>query len=406
MPRPPRRFKWARWALAGGAALLIVAVVGLLFAPRPVPVDAATAVRGPIAETVADQGMARVREAYVIAAPVSGRLERVSLEVGDPVQAGTTIVARIRPASADLLDPRTRAQAQAAVATARAAVAVAAAQHQQALAEARRAGAEAARVRKLAGQGFASPQALDTAEATARAASAGADSAAAQLRMRRSEARAAEAALIGPEAGGDGDVAVTSPASGYVTRVLQESARTVAVGAPLLEVSDGQGLEAAIEFLSQDAVRIREGMAAEVYDWGGPGSLAAVVRRVEPQGFTKVSALGVEEQRVLVMLQFKAPAKDGAALGPGYRVWGRVVLRSVPDAVKAPLGALVRKDGGWAVFRIADGRARLTAVQVGAITDVEAEVPSGLAAGDRVVVFPSDRVRDGVRVRVRRGAGG
>ncbi|MFZ5719729.1 MAG: efflux RND transporter periplasmic adaptor subunit [Pseudomonadota bacterium] len=402
---PAKRRMWARWTLIGGGALLVAVVFALLLAPRPVPVDAGAVVRGPIAETVADQGMARVREAYVVSAPVSGRLQRIDLDVGDRVQAGVTVVARIRPASADLLDPRTRAQAQAAVAAARAAVSAAAAQHEQALAETRRSAAELARVRRLSEQGFASAQALEVAEAAARMASAGADSAAAQLRVRRSELRAAEAALIGPDVAGGADVAVTSPASGYVTRVLQESERTVAMGAPLLEVGDNRGLEAAIEFLTQDAVRIREGMPAEIYDWGGPGVLPAVVRRVEPQGFTKISALGVEEQRVLVMLQFKGAEQDWSALGPGYRVWGRVVLRSTNAAVKAPLGALVRKDGGWAVFRIAGGRARLTPVEVGAITDTEVEVRSGLEVGDPLVVFPSDRVRDDVRVKIRAAPG-
>jgi HlyD family secretion protein len=176
------------------------------------------------------------------------------------------------------------------------------------------------------------------------------------------------------------------------------------MGAPLVEVSDQMGLEAAIEFLSQDAVRIRAGMPAEVYDWGGPGVLRAVVRRVEPQGFTKTSALGVEEQRVLVLLQFTGPPQGWAALGPGYRLWGRVVLRRAPAAVKAPLGALVRKDGGWAVFRITNGRARLVPVTVGAMTDRDVEVRAGLSPGERVVVFPSDKVRDGGRVRVRRPA--
>jgi HlyD family secretion protein len=187
--------------------------------------------------------------------------------------------------------------------------------------------------------------------------------------------------------------------------VLQESERNVLPGAPLLEVSDQRGLEAAVEFLSQDAVRIREGMPAEIFDWGGPGTLPAVVRRVDPQAFTKISALGVEEQRVLVLLQFAGPTGAWSRLGPGYRVWGRVVLRREPDALKVPLGALVRKDGGWAVFRIAEGRARLTPIQVGALTDREAEVRSGLKAGDRLVVFPSDKVRDGGRVTERAQGG-
>jgi HlyD family secretion protein len=392
------RIKWARWVLGGAAAIVVAGTLGLLFAPRPVPADVASVVAGPIEETVADQGYARVREAYVVAAPVSGRLERIALHVGDRVTANSTVVARVRPAPADLLDPRARASAEAALAAANSAVTAAQAQQEQLAAEARKADADLARTGVLAEKGFAAAQALDAAQAEARARRAAVRAAAAQLAMRRAEAAAAKATLLGPEALGRESVAVTSPASGYVTRVLQESERTVAMGAPLVEVSDKSGLEAAIEFLSQDAVRIREGMAAEVYDWGGPGSLPAVVRRVEPQGFTKVSALGVEEQRVLVLLQFTGRPDALTALGPGYRVWGRVILRQEPRAMKAPLGALVRQDGGWAVFRVANGRARLTPVQVGALTDREAEIRGGLGAGTKVVVFPSDRVREGVRV--------
>ncbi|WP_293677416.1 efflux RND transporter periplasmic adaptor subunit [uncultured Phenylobacterium sp.] len=395
------KLKWARWGLGAAATTVVAVMLGLLLAPRPVDVDVETVRIGAIADSVADQGVARVREAYIVAAPVSGRLQRVDLHVGDRVAAGSTLVARIRPASADLLDPRSRAQAQAAIAAAQAAVAAAAAEQDRFAAEARKADADLARVRTLAAKGFAARQALDAAEAQARAARAAVRSAAAQFGVRRSELAAAGSALLGPEAQDGRAVPVPSPASGYVTRVLQESERTVAMGAPLVEIADQSGLEAAIEFLTQDAVRIREGMHAELYDWGGQGSIPAIVRRVEPQGFTKVSALGVEEQRVLVLLQFEGSPVSWSRIGPGYRVWGRVFLRQEAKAVKAPLGALVRADGGWAVFRIGEGRARLTPVAVGAMTDREAEIRSGLKGGDRVIVFPSDKVVDGVRVRAR-----
>jgi HlyD family secretion protein len=393
------KVKWARWAIAGAAVVAVALVLWLLFAPRPVSVETLPVQEGRLAESVADQGYARVREAYVVSAPVSGRLERLDLHVGDRVQAGAGVVARIRPASADLLDPRARAQAQAAVAAAVAAVAAAEAYREQLAAEIRRSERDLVRMRILSKEGYSSIQALDAAEAQARAAKAAVRAADAQLRVRRSEATAARAALMGPEAEAGQVVEVRSPASGRVTRVLQESERTVQMGAPLVEISDSDGLEAAIEFLSQDAVRIHEGMAAEIYDWGGPSVLPAVVRRVEPQAFTKVSALGVEEQRALVLLQVTGPASQRARLGAGYRVWGRVILRQAPQALKAPLGALVRKDGAWAVFRIEDGRARLRPIRVGALTDRDAEVLSGLSAGDKLVVFPSDKVRDGARVR-------
>ena len=393
--------QWARWALGGGAAAMAGTALLLLLAPRPVSVDVQPVRRGPIAETVSDQGVARVREAYVVSAPVSGRLGRLELHVGDPVAANSTVVARIRPASADLLDPRARAQAQANVTAAGAAVTAAQAQRAQAAAASRKADADLSRVRILTDKGFASRQALDAAVAEAQAARASTQAADAQLNMRRAELTVARAALMGPDAPDAGLVTVTSPASGYVTRVLQEDAKTVQVATPLLEVSDESGLEAQIDFLSQDAVRIREGMRAEIFDWGGAGVLSAVVRRVEPQGFTKVSALGVEEQRVRVLLQLTGASEAAARLGPGYRLWGRVILRQAPDARIAPLGALVRPGGDWAVFRIDHGRARLTPVRIGAMTERDAEVLGGVEAGDRLVVFPSDLVRDGVKVRVR-----
>jgi HlyD family secretion protein len=376
-----------RWIVI--AVLAVVAVGGLaaMFMPRPVGVDVAVVARREIAETVQDQGQARVREAYVVAAPVAGRLERTPLKVGDGVRAGVTVVGRLRPAAAGLLDPSVRAQREAAVAAAKADLG-------RLQAEQVRTAAELARVRPLAEAGYASRQSLDDAEAAARAALNAEASARAQV-------AAAQAALLGPQAAGQGLVVMTAPASGYVTRVIEPSERTVQMGAPLIEISDGHSLEAAIEFLSQDAVRIREGMSAEIYDWGGPGVIAAKVRRIEPQGFTKTSALGVEEQRAIVLLQFEAPSQTWGRLAPGYRVWGRVFLRREPAALTAPLGALVRQAGGWAVWRIEAGRARLTPVRIGAVTDRDVEVLSGLAAGDRLVVFPPDTVHDGVAVKPR-----
>lgn len=393
------KMAWPRWVLLAAVLAVSTLVAALLLAPRPVAATVAAVSLGPIADSVADQGYARVREAYVVSAPVSGRLQRVDLHVGDHVQAGVTVVARILPTGADLLDPRTRAQAEAGVAAAEAGVASARAQRDQRNAEARKLEGDLARQRALAQKGFASAQALETADSQAKAARAGVRAAGAQLAVRQSELAVARAALIGPETPGRGGVPVSAPASGYVTRVLQESERVVAVGAPLVEISDQGGLEAAVEFLSQDAVKIRDGMAAEVFDWGGT-ALPAIVRRVEPQGFTKVSALGVEEQRVLVFLQMSGDPAGWASLGPGYRLWGRVFLRREPRAVKVPLGALVREGGGWAVFKADGGRARLARIKVGAMTDREAEVLKGLHPQERVVIFPSDQIRDGTRLKV------
>jgi HlyD family secretion protein len=388
-----------RWMALGALAALAVGLMAFLFAPRPLEVDTGAVRRGPIAETVQDQGVARVRQAYVVSAPAAGRVERLPLEVGDRVTAGVTVVARLRPMASSFLDPRARAQAQAQIAAARSALAAAQAQRERLNADAVRAAGALARIAPLAPKGVVSRQALDNAQADADATREAVRAAAADVNARRAELASAQSALTGPQATGAEAITITSPASGVVTHLLQQSERSVAAGTTLVEVGDTQGLEAQIEFLSQDAVKIRPGQRAEIYNWGGPGPIPAQVRRVEPQGFTKVSALGVEEQRTLVMLQFTGPASSWAGLAPGYRVWGRIFLRETPSAVVAPLGCLVRDQGGWAVFRIERGRARLRPVRVGALTDQDAELLSGVAPGDRLVAFPSDKVLDGARVK-------
>jgi HlyD family secretion protein len=391
-----------RWAIIGALALAAVAILGFLFWPRPLAVDIAPVARGAIAETVSDQGVARVRQAYVVSAPVGGRLERLPLEVGDRVVAGVTVVARLRPSAAEPLDPRARAQAQAAIQAAGSALNAATAERGRLAAEARRAELELNRQTSLSRQGFSPRQTLENAQAAAAAARAAVRAADANVHARQAELSSARSALTGPEAQGAQVVEVRSPASGVVTRLMQQSERPVAAGAQLVEIGDTDGLEASIEFLSQDAVKIRPGQTAEIYDWGGQGVIPAEVRRVEPQGFTKISALGVEEQRVLVMLQFTAPPEAWKGLASGYRLWGRVFLRKTPDAVVAPLGALVRSGGGWAVFRVENGKARLRPVTVGAMDERQAEVRGGLAPGDRLVLYPSDQVRDDVAVTPRR----
>jgi HlyD family secretion protein len=391
----------ARWMVIGALAATAAAVLLYLWWPRPLAVDTAVIGQGPIADTVSDQGVARVRRAYVVSAPVGGRLERLPLEVGDRVAANRTVVACIRPAAPEFLDARSRAQAESAVRAARAALAAATAQRDRLAADVTRTQELLRRVTDLARERVAAPQELDNAKADAVAAANALRAAEAEILTREANLASAEMAVKDPKAGAAQAVTVTSPASGVVTRLLQQSERTVAVGTPLVEVGDTSGLEAAIEFLSQDAVKIRPGQKAEIFNWGGVADIRAEVRRVEPQGFTKVSALGVEEQRTIVVLQFTAPAAASEGLAPGYRVWGRVYLRECPSAILVPLGALVRDSGRWAVYRIADGRARLGTIQVGTLGDRSAEVLSGVSSGDVVILYPSDQVHDGLRVRTR-----
>jgi len=342
-----------------------------------------------------------VRQAYVVSSPVGGHLERVNLEVGDRVVADHTIVARIRPAAPEFLDPRSRAQAEASVDAARAALASATAQRDKLAADATRARDELQRDTGLAKAGVLPAADLETAQSNADQAANAVRAAEADIATRQADLLSAQTALMNPDADSAQVISVTSPASGLVTHLLQQSERTVAMGTPLVEIGDTAGLEAAIEFLSQDAVKIHVGQRAEIYDWGGPADIPAQVRLIEPQGFTKVSALGVEEQRTLVILQFTAPPTAWAGLAPGYRVWGRVYLRESPSAILAPLGALVRDHGDWAVYRIERGRARLRAIRVGTLTDRDAEILEGLNPGDQLIVYPSDQVHDGLLVRPR-----
>jgi HlyD family secretion protein len=304
-----------RWIVLGAIGVLLALLIGWLFLPRPVEVDVAVASRGPISETLEDQGTTRVRDAYVVASPVSGQLQRINLDVGDRVAAGEAI-GTILPMEAELLDPRTRTQAQASGNAAAAAVDIASAEQARWQAEVRRAEASLGRMRALAAKDFVSRQALDDAEATEREARASLRAAQAVTVARRADLARARTMLADRLPEQSRPISVHAPAAGYVTRVMQESARSISAGSPLLEIGDSDGLEAAVEFLSQDAVRIREGMRAEIFDWGGSAPISARVRRIEPQGFTKVSALGVDEQRVLVLLSSQAIPRPGHPWAP------------------------------------------------------------------------------------------
>jgi HlyD family secretion protein len=390
-----------RWLVMSTLGVAAAGILVFLFRPRPIEVDTDVVARGSIADVVADQGIARVRQAYVVSAPVTGRLERLPLELGDRVVANKTVVARIRPPASEFLDPRSRAQAEAAVQAARSALVSATAQRDRLAADVTRTRDQLHRIEDLARQRVVAPQELETAKAEADAAMNARRAADADILTRQAGLASAQLALATPNAGAAQVVTVTAPASGLVTRLLQQSERTVGLGTALVEIGDMSGLEAAIEFLSQDAVKIRPGQKAEIYNWGGSADIPAEVRVVEPQGFTKVSALGVEEQRTLVILQLAAPPAAWAGLAPGYRVWGRVYIRDCPSAILAPLGALIRDAGHWAVYRIERGRARLRVIHVGTLSDRTAEVLAGLDPGDALIMYPSDQMRDGLRVKAR-----
>jgi HlyD family secretion protein len=344
-------------------------------------------------------GRTRIKDRFVVSAPVAGQIERVALRPGDRIQLGAPITV-VTPIEPPLLDARSRAQADAQLRLARAAEDQAASRVRTAEAAADHTKSDLARMQSLEKAGGIGKAALEDAESAARTAGAELDSAKFGVGVARSQVEVARAAVsrVAGKGGDTSSVAVKSPVDGAVLRVLTESAGVVGAGAPLVEIGDPAGLEIVLDVLSADAVAIKAGAETWIEHWGGDKRLDARVRLVEPSGFTKVSALGVEEQRVNVIADFASAAADRAALGDGYRVHARVVVWQKPDAVRVPLSALFRDGDRWAVFVIAGDRAQKRTLEIGHRGDREAEVTSGLTEADRVVVHPGDRLTDGARV--------
>jgi len=389
-----------RWWLWGVAGTVIVVLIVLAMMPKPVEVDLADVDRGPMQVTLDEEGETRVRHRYMVSAPVSGSVLRIELEPGDPVKANETVLATFQPAP---LDVRTRAEAQARVNAAKAGLGLARAGLSRAQTEYRYAQSEYERINRLAQEQIASDEMLDEAQLqvdTGREAEN-----AAQFAVRTAEHRLtqARATLVGEDGSGTTQKPITirSPIDGVVLRRLRESAAVVGAGEPLIEVADPSRLEIVSDFLSEDAVRIPVGAAVLIERWGGDRSLRGRVRRVEPFGFTKISALGVEEQRVNVVIDFEDPREAWNALGDGYRVEVRVVIWQSDDVLRVPTSSLFRSGEGWAVFTATGGDAQLTELEIGQRNGLTAEVRAGLDAGDRVVLYPADAVADGVSVKER-----
>lgn len=375
-----------RVAVAGGVVVLVVAL-GLLLRGGAVPVETATVTRGPLRVTLDGEGRTRVRERYVVAAPVAGRLERITLREGDAVRRGE-ILARLAPAP---LDPRDREQAEARLAAAEDARRAADAALAQAGAALDQATRRRERAERLAAESLVAVQDREEAELLETTRRQERDAADFRVQVAAHDVELARAVL----AGGLRIVVLRAPVAGRVLRVPEASERVVAPGAPVIEIGDPAALEVVVDYLSSDAVQIAAGDTMLVEAWGGSGALLARVRRVEPSAFTKVSALGVEEQRVNVIGDLTAAPP---ALGDGFRVEARVVVWSAPAVLTVPASALFRRGERWTVFTVAGGRARARAVTIGHRTAFDAEVLEGLAAGDRVIRNPSDRIADGVRV--------
>ena len=403
-----------RSTLAGAAGALLVAV-GLLawaFAPRPLPVQTAAAVQGPFEMAIEEDARTRLRDRYVVSAPLSGRLGRIALREGDVVAEGDAI-ATLEPVLAPMVDERTLREQQLQLEIARATVQRAEARLERADVARRQAVNEAVRSEQLAQQGFLAPTRLESDRLAVAAAQKELEAARGDLRVAQfgvEQARAALAAVRQPGAGEQRSFVLRAPVRGSVLRVVQTSEGNVALGTPLIELGDTARLEVVAELLTTDALQALPGRRVVIERWGGPITLEGRVRRVEPAAFTKVSALGVEEQRVRVLIDLadadKAPPA-WRAIGDGFRVGVRIVTLSEPAALKVPVSAVFPSahDGGaaQAVFVVEQGVARLRTVELGGRNGSEAWVRRGLQAGNTVVVYPPASLQDGLRVQARAG---
>ncbi|WP_226661558.1 efflux RND transporter periplasmic adaptor subunit [Microbulbifer aggregans] len=386
--------------------VLLASVLGFLayaFMPKPVPVDMTQVSRGPMQVAVADEGYTRVHDVFVVSAPVTGYLLRIQSEVGDPVEAGSTILAELLPTHPQFLDERSRNQAEAAIRSAEAALKLSKAERRDAEAQLAFAQSDAKRARKLAAKGHISKVELERTELALDSAEAALDTARAAENVSESELDNARAALIAPHRGkpklDDGNlVNVTAPVGGRVLQLLQESERVVPVGTPLLEIGNPGQLEIVIDLLSRDAVRVQQGAPVAITSWGGDNPLHGRVRLVEPFGFTKISALGIEEQRVNVIVDLADPREKWSRLGHGYRVDAAIEIWRADDVVQVPTGALFRHQKKWAVFKVVGDRAVRTEVEVGHNNGRTAEILSGITPGETIVLHPSERITDGIKV--------
>jgi HlyD family secretion protein len=391
MTKTPNRHT-RRWLPYAGAAVLIALVVAGLW-PQPVPVETSRVTRGTLRATVNEEGKTRIKQRYVVSAPVTGQLRRIPFKAGAEVEAGHTVLAVIDPLSPAMLDARSRALAEARRDTAAANLEKARSTHTFTSSELRR-------FERLYADKTVSIQELETAQM--HEASAAKDEAASQSALHQAEAELAE---FSPNEAGTNAVRtpteVKAPVSGLVLRVFEENARVVTLGTPLLEIGDPADLEVVIEVLSRDGAAISPGTPVELEQWGAPGApeLKARVRLVEPAAFTKVSALGVEEQRVNVVADLLTPADERRNVGDKFRVEARIIVWQTDQALKVPAGALFRRGDQWSAFVVSDGRAELRPVKVGRSSTTETQILEGLKEGEEVILYPGSRVHAGQRVR-------
>ncbi len=384
--RPQHRGRGRRWLPWLGASLLIGLITAGLW-PRPVPVETTPARRGALRATVTEEGKTRIRHRYLVSAPVTGQLRRIDLKPGAEITEGRSVVAVIDPVKPALLDARTRSLAEARRDTAAANLAKALKAHEFAASELRR-------FEQLYQGKTVSIQELEAVQWRETAASK--DKTVAESAFRQADAELAE--FTTTPVTNQPPTEVFAPASGRVLRVFEESARVVSAGTPLMEVGDPTSLEVVVEVLSRDGAVIAPGTLVELHQWGGDHPLQAATRLVEPAAFTKVSALGVEEQRVNLIADIVTPPEQRPRLGDGFRVEARIIVWEADNVLKVPAGAVFRRGADWAVFVVDGSHARLRVVKTGRSSGTEVQILEGLGEGDAVVLYPGDRVTDGQRI--------
>ena len=403
--------KHTRSILTAGTAALLVAGLFYAFMPRAKLVDIGTVTLGPMSMSIDEEARTKVHDTYVVSTPVAARLLRVHVEPGDPVVANESIVAHMRPDFPAALDARSLEQAGAEMIAAEARLRSTYAERLRAVADKALADRELVRIRRLRKNNSVAESELDRALRATQAADAALESAEASIVIAEANKSSANANLVtfddqryatDKHKAGSNQIVLRAPTDGQVLRVMQTSETTLPAGTPILEIGDIQhDLEVLVELLSSDAVQVKTGMQVGIVDWGGSDSLNAVVKRVEPWGYTKVSALGVEEQRVNAIVQFVDPLPEHVKLGHGFRVEARIVVWHSDNALVVPSNALFRQDGQWTVFVAEDGYAQLRSVDIGRNNGTQAQVLEGLEEDTQVVLYPSSELIDGDQITQR-----
>lgn len=396
--------KTQRWILVIAGVIVVLLVIIYGFMPKPVSVDVAKASRGLFRVVVEEEGETRVKDRFVISAPVAGFMRRTLFDVGDPVKKGQA-VAELEPMRSAVLDPRSRAEAEASVSAAESALRAAEENARAAAASAEYAESTAARTRKLFEESLASKDAMERVQAEGRRTRANLLSAEAAVKVAKAELEKARSVLRYSAAEGISDhgrtVVIRTPVDGRILRIHRKSEGVVNPGEALLDIGDPQKLEVKAEVLSAEAVKINPGTQVLFERWGGDSALSGTVSVVEPAGFTKISSLGVEEQRVLVISEITSLPESWQKLGDGYRVEAQFVIWEGTDVLQVPASALFRQGENWAVFTMKNGKAHSGEVTVGKSNGLKTEILSGLSEGDSVIMHPDDLIKDGTRVKIR-----